>query len=407
MTEQGTIPSDSGGDEGPSLVNQALLEAIDGRASDIHLEAVRVEGEGRVEHRVRFRIDGALSTWRVLGPDEYDAAVTRLKAMSDLDLSREARRQPQDGRIMLNVKGREIDLRLSTAPARFGEMVTVRVLDRSFIDFRLDRLGLSEQRRAEIDSVLDRPWGLFIVTGPTGSGKTTVLYTMVSSLDASRRKVCTVEDPVEYDSPGTLQMQMNLSLGLTFPRLVRAILRSDPDVIMVGEIRDQESAWMAHAAALTGHLVFSTLHVSEAPATLRRLVDIGVQQWLVADALIGVLACRLVRILCPECRRQVEKPAPELRTMDIPDELKSALYYEPMGCEACRGTGYRGRTGVHELLLVTDEFRSAFVQETDLSRLRELALSHGMVPMAVDALEKARQGITSLSEVKRVVLANR
>ncbi len=407
MDEQGTTQAREGEAEaqrGTRLANEVLLEAIEGRASDIHLEAVRGDAEGGTEHRVRLRIDGALSTWRTLSREEFEVLVKRLKVMADLDLSDEGRRQPQDGRIMLKVKGREVDLRVSTAPARFGEMVTIRVLDREFIDFSLERLGLNEQRRGEVDGVLERPYGLFIVTGPVGSGKTTVLYTMLSSLDASKRKICTAEDPVEYDLPGAVQMQLNLHHGLTYARLVRTILRSDPDVIMMGEIRDQESAWMAHAAALTGHLVFTTLHTSGAPSTLRRLVDIGIQQWLVADAVVGVLACRLVRLLCPKCRKQSQSTVPELQRMDIPEELKSARYYEPVGCDDCRGTGYRGRTGVHELLLMTDEFRRAFVQETDLSRIREIALNHGMVPMAVDALEKAREGITSLSEVMRVVL---
>jgi len=387
------------------MTNSLLLEAVRNRASDIHLEAVLGKGgEEDVVYRARLRIDGVLSTHRTFTPGEYKLLVARMKLMANLDLSDEARRRLQLGRILLKVEGREIDLRVSTAPARFGEMVAVRVLDRGAVDFSLDRLGFGDQHLRDVRSILHRPSGLFIVTGPAGSGKTTILYSLLSELDPEKRKICTAEDPIEYDLTGISQVQINMSVGLTFPSLVRAFLRSDPDVIMMGEIRDQEGAWIAHAAALTGHLVFSTLHTNDAPSTLRRLVDIGVQQWLVADAVIGVLACRLVRLLCPKCRKQSQTTVPELQRMDIPEELKSARYYEPVGCDACRGTGYRGRTGVHELLLMTDEFKQAFIHETDLSGIREVALKSGMVPMVVDALEKARQGITSVAEVMRVVL---
>lgn len=387
------------------LTNTMLLEAAKSRASDIHLEAVPGGGgEDGVLYRVRFRIDGALSTWRTLAAESYKRVINRLKTMADLDLGAEARRQLQDGRIVLKMEGREVDLRLATAPARFGEMVTIRVLDRAAIDVSLDRLGFSEQHLSDIKSVLHRPSGLFIVAGPQGSGKTTVLYTLLFELDSERLKICTAEDPVEYDLAGLNQVQVNMNVGITFPSLVRAFLRSDPDVIMMGDIRDQESAWLANAAALTGHLFFTTLNTNDAPSALRRLLDIGVEPWLIGDAMLGVLSSRLARRLCQECRKPIEGPHPALQALDIPEELKSASYYQAVGCDECRGTGYRGRIGIYELLMMSDKVRRALLGDPEPAQLRDTAIKAGMVPMLVDGLQKAAQGLTSVEEVTRILL---
>ena len=407
MTEQGAARENGQGDEGLALANKMLLEAIEGRASDIHIEAVAGEGEGGVARRVRFRIDGALSVHHTLGKDDYEAVIKRLKVMADLDVSDEARRQPQGGRIMLTVKGREIDLRVQTAPAVFGETVVVRILDRQTVECRLGRLGLSDENLAKVRTLLAMPSGLLLVSGPPGSGVTTHVYSMLSEIDSESCKVCTVEDPVEYCIAGVVQHQVDPRAGLTFANLLRVVMRSDPDVILTGLLRDDESATLVTTAATTGHLVVSTLHANSAAVTLRKLLDLGLDGWVVAEAVTGVLNCRLVRMLCKTCREQLDEPIPGVQHLNVPEDLKSVLYYKTTGCGECRGTGYRGRTAIHELLIMDGELPALLAHRAQLEELREAALASGMKPLLVDGLERAAQGITSVDEVKRVVLAAR
>lgn len=395
-------------DQGRRLANNLVLEAIRQQASDIHLEAVRSgDAKDGLLYRARFRVDGALSPHRTFTTDQYASVVSRLKVMADLDLSDEARHRPQDGRIRLNVERREFDLRVQTAPAVFGETVVVRILDRQTVECRLGRLGLSDENLAKVRNLLAMPSGLLLVSGPPGSGVTTHVYSMLSEIDSESRKVCTVEDPVEYCIAGVVQHQVDPRAGSTFAKLLRVVMRSDPDIILTGLLQDDESAALVTTAATTGHLVVSTLHASSAAVTLRKLLDLGLDGWVVADAVTGVLNCRLVRMLCKTCRKQLDEPAPGLEHLNIAEDLKSARYYRAGGCDECRGTGYRGRTAIHELLVMNRELADLVAHGAQLEELREAALASGMKPLLVDGLDKAAQGITSVEEVKRVVLAAR
>ncbi len=377
------------------LVNQIIARAVETGASDIHLEPF----EDRL--RVRTRHDGVLAEAEAPPARLAAAIVSRIKIMARLDIAE--RRLPQDGRIKLAVRGQEVDFRVSTIPSLFGETVVLRVLDRSAVQFDYDRLGLPAPVVARFSAALDLPNGIVLVTGPTGSGKTTTLYTGLSALNAVSRKIITVEDPIEYQLRGINQIQVKPQIGLSFAALLRSILRQDPDVIMVGEMRDLETAQIAVQAALTGHLVLSTVHTNSAAATITRLRDMGLEDYLLASVLRGVLAQRLVRRLCPACRRAAPAP-PELITrfaLDTRSGEAAPMLFHPVGCGACRSTGYRGRQAIAEFLVPDATIERLIFARAEQSVIEAAAVAAGMVPLFEAGLDAALAGITSVEEVVR------
>lgn len=376
-------------------VNQMIARVVDLRASDIHLEPF---DDGL---HVRYRVDGQIQLHERLSPNLSAAVTSRVKLMAHLDIAE--RRLPQDGRIRTRVKGRELDLRVSTVPTAHGESVVMRVLDRSSVRLELDEMGFAADTLAAWRRLLDHPYGIVLVTGPTGSGKTTTLYASLAKLDANAQKIITVEDPVEYQLPGINQIQIHSVIGLTFARALRAILRQDPDIIMIGEMRDTETAQIAVQSALTGHLVFSTLHTNTAAGAIVRLQDMGVERYLITSSVIGVLSQRLVRQLCVHCKAPYEPPPALLESLGFGRlDVANPTFCRAVGCERCRGTGYWGRTGVHELLVLNDELRRRILDGSDTSALHAHAVQAGMRSLFEDALLKAAQGLTSLEEVLRV-----
>ncbi len=377
------------------LVNNLISRVIDLRASDIHLEPF---DDGL---HVRYRIDGALDTAEVLAARQGAAVTSRIKLLAHLDIAE--RRLPQDGRIRTRVKGRELDLRVSTLPSVYGESVVMRVLDRASVHLALDDMGMQEATLAQFRALLSRPHGILLVTGPTGAGKTTTLYAGLASLDATTNKVVTVEDPVEYQLPRIVQLQVHAQIGLTFAGALRSILRQDPDIIMIGEMRDAETAQIAVQAALTGHLVLSTLHTNNAASAVIRMLDMGVERYLITSTLNGVVAQRLVRTLCRHCREPFE-PAPEwLQSTGLHRHLApGAPLYRARGCAECRGTGYRGRAGIYELLDLDDAMRRAILAGADAAALHALAVQAGMRPLHEDGLRRVADGVTTIEELLRV-----
>ncbi|MCM8768130.1 MAG: Flp pilus assembly complex ATPase component TadA [Candidatus Omnitrophica bacterium] len=377
------------------FVNQILKEAIELRATDVHFEPFENE------LRVRYRIDGVLQAAAI--PAEirrFQAAiVSRLKILSSLDIAE--KRLPQDGRIKLMVTGREIDVRVSVIPMMHGEAVVLRLLDRSAPLLGLAELGMSDRDRHLFDRLLDLPHGIILVTGPTGSGKTTTLYAGLSRINTMERKIITIEDPIEYHLPGINQIQVQTKTSLTFARGLRSVLRHDPDVILIGEIRDLETAEIAVQASLTGHLVFSTLHTNDAPSAPTRLVDMGVEPYLVASSLEGVIAQRLVRLICQECIEEVSGKEVELLRKRFGEELPAKLY-RGRGCSACQGTGYWGRTGIFEFLPVYDQVRSLILTRSSAQRIRQAGLLQGMRSLREDGWRVVREGRTTVDEVLRV-----
>lgn len=377
------------------LVNLLLLEALEARASDVHLEGY---GSGL---RVRYRIDGVLQDAPSPPAHLKAAIVSRLKIMAELDIAE--RRLPQDGRIRLRLQDREADVRVSTLPMLHGESVVLRLLDKERGRVALEDLGMAEDTLRLFEQAISRPHGIILATGPTGSGKTTTLYAAVERIRTGREKVLTVEDPVEYELPGVCQVPVNTKVGLTFAAALRALLRQDPDVLLVGEIRDAETAEIATQAALTGHLVLSTLHTNDAPGALTRLLDLGVPDYLVASTVEAVLAQRLVRRVCGRCVEDV--PAEEewvqafgLTAADLPRIRRGN------GCEECRGTGFRGRTGIYELLVVDEELREEIMRRRGAGELRRLGRKKGMRTLREDGLRLVRAGLTTPEEVIRVTL---
>ncbi|MCC8342940.1 type II secretion system ATPase GspE [Pseudomonas stutzeri] len=374
------------------LINAILGEAIAENASDIHIETF----EKRLV--IRFRVDGILR--EVVQPKRELAAllVSRIKVMAKLDIAE--KRIPQDGRISLRVGGREVDIRVSTLPSANGERVVLRLLDKQAGRLTLRHLGMNEQDRDHLEQAVKKPHGIILVTGPTGSGKTTTLYAALTTLNDRTRNILTVEDPIEYHLEGIGQTQVNTKVDMTFARGLRAILRQDPDVVMVGEIRDQETADMAVQASLTGHLVLSTLHTNSAIGAVTRLVDMGVEPFLISSSLLGVLAQRLVRVLCNDCKRAYNADAAECELLGVSPAEAPTLYHAE-GCEQCRGLGYRGRTGIYELVLFDDTLRTMVhtrASEQDMLRhARELGPS-----IREDGLRKVREGVTTIEEVLRV-----
>ena len=379
------------------LVNQLIARAVETRASDIHIEPF----EDRT--RIRYRYDGVLHEVDTPPRHLQPAIVSRIKIMAMLDIAE--RRLPQDGRIRLVVRGHEIDLRVSTMPALHGESVVLRILDRSAVDLDFGKLGLGGDLQRELCRLLEFPNGIVLVTGPTGSGKTTTLYSGLLHLNSIERNIVTVEDPIEYQLFGITQIQVKPQIGLHFASLLRAILRHDPDVIMIGEIRDIETAQIAVQAALTGHLVLSTLHTNSAAATISRLRDMGLEDYLMAATLNGVLAQRLVRRLCPDCKRPV-RPAPGLLAQYGLDPFAGAgefLLYEPGSCATCRGTGYVGRIAIAELLPTDEAIRRLMLTHADHSTIQTAACAAGMRTMYESGLAQVASGATSLGEVLRTV----
>jgi type IV pilus assembly protein PilB len=389
-------------DEAPvvRLVNSIIVQALRQRASDIHIEAQ----ETRV--RVRYRIDGSL--YNVMTPPRHihAAIISRIKIMADMDIAE--RRLPQDGRIQLKVENKEIDLRVSTIPTVFGEKVVMRILDKSQTLVSIEKIGLLAENRQRFEAMLTKPYGIILLTGPTGSGKTTTLYTILNKLNSTETNIVTVEDPVEYQLAGINQVQVNPKAGLTFANGLRSFLRQDPDIIMVGEIRDEETARIAIHAALTGHLVLSTLHTNDAPGAVTRLVDMGIEPFLVASSLIGVIAQRLVRILCDRCKQVYTPPAEVLQrlgaTMLAGDG--QVPIYRPVGCEFCTKIGYKGRNGIFEIMVVDDVIKTLITKRASITEIKEQAVKAGMWTLAEDGLEKVILGMTSPEEVLDVVFVS-
>jgi general secretion pathway protein E len=369
------------------LVNAMIAQAVEKRASDIHIEPFEKE------FRIRFRIDGVLFS-QEQPPRELKAAIiSRLKLMAKLNIAE--RRLPQDGRIKLRILGREVDLRVSTLPTLFGESVVMRLLDRSAGDFYdLRRLGFDDHMLERMEYYTSLPHGIFLVTGPTGSGKSTTLYSALKRINLPDKKIITIEDPVEYQMDGINQIHVNPTIGLTFAAGIRHIVRQDPDVIMIGEIRDRETADIAIRSALTGHFVYSTLHTNDAPSAVTRLTDMGVENYLITSSVVAVLAQRLVRLICANCK--------ESAGISMNPFGERAETFRGRGCEVCNGSGYRGRAGIFELMELNDELRQMIMTNSDAGRLTEVARRQGMRNLREDGWAKVSRGLTTASEVTRV-----
>ena len=378
------------------LVNEILLEAIDLRASDVHLES----GESGL--RVRYRIDGVLHA-QPMPPElhRFQAAIiSRLKIMSRLNIAE--RRLPQDGRIQLRTGGREVDIRVSVIPMIYGEGIVLRLLDKGAMEFKLGKLGMEPNLYAKFRELIRLPHGIILVTGPTGSGKSTTLYSSLLEIKSDETKIITTEDPVEYQLDGINQIQVHAKIGLTFGNSLRSILRHDPDIILVGEIRDLETAENAIQASLTGHLVFSTLHTNDAAGAYTRLVDMGVEPFLVSSTVEAVMAQRLIRTLCPHCKEAYE-PKPDELPPDFPqDALAGKPLYRPVGCRECRQVGYRGRVGLYELLVTTEEIRQLSNERVSSWAIQQAAVHHGMHTLREDGWLKVLAGRSTIDEVLRV-----
>jgi type IV pilus assembly protein PilB len=378
------------------FVNYLISHAIREGASDIHIEP-------REEHtKIRYRIDGLLFDSMKPPASMHSAVVSRLKIMSNLDISE--RRVPQDGRISAIVGGREIDLRISTLPTSFGEKVVIRILDSRSILRSLEELGMSQDVLVKFRQEIERPHGIILVTGPTGSGKTTTLYSALSHMDGKTMNISTVEDPIEYHLDFTNQVQVNERIGLSFAAALRSLLRQDPDIIMLGEIRDSETARIAVQAALTGHLVLSTLHTNDAPSSVTRLVDIGIEPYLISASLNSILAQRLVRRICPKCKTQYKVPEDMLKSFAETGLSENELFHGS-GCDACRNSGYQGRIGIYELLLVDEAFGDMIAKDCSITNMRAAFAASKQSSLYADGIAKVRAGLTTLEEVLRVTEA--
>ncbi len=375
------------------LVNLFITRAVESRASDIHIEPFKDE------LKIRYRIDGVLSDVESAPKRLQAAIVSRIKIMAKLNIAE--RRLPQDGRIRLRVGEREIDLRVSTIPILHGESVVMRILDTESIVIDLDALGFLPGVLSSFNQLIKKPNGIILVTGPTGSGKTTTLYGALDKINSPDKKIITVEDPVEYQLKGINQIQVKPQIGLHFANTLRHIVRQDPDVIMIGEIRDLETAEIAIQSALTGHLVFSTLHTNDAPSAITRLLDMGVENFLLSSTIRGILAQRLIRVICPACKEEVtsSEQVQELKALGVEG---NTILYRGAGCEKCIYTGFMGRMGIFELLTVDEDIRNLILKNADESTIRQTARKNGMKTLLEDGLEKIRMGMTTLSELFRV-----
>jgi type IV pilus assembly protein PilB len=373
-------------------VDLILYQAIQDRASDIHFEPFETE------FKIRYRVDGAL--YEMAPPPRHLAlpVISRVKVMANLNIAE--RRLPQDGRIQKNIAGRQVDLRVSTLPTQFGESVVLRVLDRTTVNLNLEALGMPPRIYEYICNTIEKPNGIFIVTGPTGSGKTTTLYAALNKINTVDTKVLTAEDPVEYDIEGIIQVPINDNIGLTFARVLRAFLRQDPDRIMVGETRDLETAQIAVQASLTGHLVLSTLHTNDAPGAVTRLVDMGVEPFMISASLEGVLGQRLIRKICPDCKSAYEPSEAVLLQLGLaPNEIGDKSFYYGKGCDRCNNTGYRGRKGIYELLDISDPIRELINQRAPSVVLKQKAIELGMTTLREDGMRSIYEGETTIEEV--------
>ncbi len=392
---------DSGDDEAPIIrfVNWLLKRAVKDRASDIHVEPFEKE------LMVRFRVDGVLK--EVTKPSKrFQKAITsRIKIMGNLNIAET--RLPQDGRIRIKIAGKEVDIRLSTVPTAWGESSVMRLLDKSNVLLNLEDIGFEKDQLEVIDSMINRSHGIMLVTGPTGSGKTTTLYAALNKINQPDLKILTAEDPIEYQMKGVNQVAVQSKIGLTFASALRSFLRQDPDVILVGEIRDLETAEIAIQASLTGHLVLSTIHTNDAPSAITRLADMGVEPFLIASSLMGSLAQRLVRTLCKHCKVPYEPTAEELEEVGIDDAMMqkygTGVLMKAVGCPECNDLGYRGRTGIYELMLIDDEIRQQILKNVDSNTIKKYAISAGMTPLRDHGAIKVARGVTSAAEVLRVV----
>lgn len=374
------------------LLNLIILEAIKDKASDIHFEPF---GD---EFKIRYRIDGQCVEVASPPKDLNLALASRIKVMANLDVAES--RLPQDGRILTNVTGKKVDLRVSTLPTVFGESIVMRVLDKSVVSLSLDQAGLSDLDKDRLRRLIHKPNGIVLVTGPTGSGKTTSLYSCLKEINKIDSKIITAEDPVEYDIEGIIQVNIKPKIGLSFARCLRHFLRQDPDIIMIGEIRDKETAEIAVQAALTGHLVFSTLHTNDAPGAITRLLDMGVAPFLLTSTLSASLAQRLVRTICPACKERYTPDEQELSQLGLtPVQAKNKSFYRGKGCPGCKNSGYKGRIGIFELFILDDKLRSLILERKSAQALREAATGAGMYSLREDGLNKIYEGVTTIEEV--------
>jgi type IV pilus assembly protein PilB len=385
-------------DEAPivKVVNLIISQAINEKASDIHVEP------DTKQVRVRYRIDGVLHD--VMNPPKHIQApmISRVKIMASMDIAE--RRIPQDGKIHLKHDNKEFDLRVSTIPTVHGEKAVLRILDKSSVMLGLDKLGIYPDIKEKLEAMICKPYGMILVTGPTGSGKSTTLYSCLNKINTGVQNIITIEDPVEYQLPGINQVQVNEKAGLTFANALRSFLRQDPDIIMVGEIRDAETARIAIEAALTGHLVLSTLHTNDAPSAVNRLIDMGIEPFLIASALIGVEAQRLARLICPNCKEPYSPPQEAVRKFGLGMYAGEEInFYKGRGCDACKQTGYKGRTGIHELMMLTDRIRGLTLQKASSTEIKKSALEEGMRTLQDDGIRKVLDGITSIEETLRVI----
>jgi len=381
-------------------VNAIIAEAINLGASDIHIEPMEKE------LKIRFRVDGILRTYKSWPAHIKDAIAARIKILANLDISE--KRLPQDGRIRFRVNNRKYDLRISTLPTVYGEKIVMRLQDaESYLNVKLENLGFEEDDLKIVREAIYSPWGMVLVTGPTGSGKTTTLYSALMERNTDDVNIMTVEDPVEVSIPGINQVHVKEEIGLTFAAALRAFLRQDPDIILVGEIRDRETAEIAVKAALTGHLVFSTLHTNDAPSTITRLVDIGVDKFLVSTAVHTIIAQRLIRKLCNNCKEPANYTPEVLKTFGFSDEdIQTGQFFvhHPKGCDKCNGTGYKGRTAVHEILKLDENIRKAINEGKTADELKEIAIKTGMRTLYKDGLIKMKKGLTDIAEIERVLM---
>lgn len=384
-------------DEAPiiKLVNSLLFRAVKSKASDIHIEPFEKDLV------VRFRIDGLL--YDIMHPPKkvQNSVISRVKIMANLNIAE--KRVPQDGRIRIKIAGKDIDIRVSTLPTSFGESVVMRLLDKSKVVLSLDTIGITGKNLTTVTELINKSHGIILVTGPTGSGKTTTLYAMLSQINSTDLKIITVEDPVEYQLTGINQIQVNPKIDLTFASALRSILRQDPDVVMVGEIRDKETAEIAIQASLTGHLVISTLHTNDSASSIARLIDMGVEPFLVASSVIGIIAQRLARTVCKDCAIRYKPSLEEMQQIGVtPEQVGDRVFFKAKGCPACLDTGYAGRTGLHEILLADDEIRSMIMKNVQAGIIKRKAMEKGMLTLREEGAHKIMNGETTVDEILRV-----
>ncbi|HDS09571.1 MAG TPA: type II secretion system protein GspE [Firmicutes bacterium] len=378
------------------LVNSIISNAIAQRASDIHIEPY---DEDLI--RIRYRIDGVLyEPMKKLPAKIRDPVVTRIKILSKLDIT--DRKRAQDGRFRMNMKGRSIDFRLSTVPTVYGERVMIRILDKSHQEFKLDKLGLDDEQIIRIREAIHMPWGMVVIAGPSGCGKTTTLYTCLMDVYSDDTNIMTAENPVEFDFPGVNQVNTNEAVNLTFASALRSFLRQDPDIIMVGEIRDHETAEIAIKAALTGHLVITSLHTNDAPSVVSRLTNMGVESFLIAASMVGAVSQRLIRKICPKCKTPAEIPPEEFIKLGLdPDKHKDTIVYEGKGCPYCANTGYFKRTAIYEVMRITKRIQNLMIEHATTTEIMKVARAQGMKTLREAAVEKWLEGVTTLEEIYR------